>query len=259
MSLVIADRWFSRKRIDDDITLLWEPHVVPLLRCNIWHIKGRDRDLLIDTGLGVCSLREAAKDLFAKDILAIATHTHYDHIGGFHEFESCAVHRCEAHSLVRPEDATLLSSGFSTDELESMVEAGYVFDRDELILALPHQKFDIASFQIKGAKPKWLLEDGDIIDTGDRHFQVMHLPGHSPGSIGLWEESSGTLFSGDAIYDGPLLDNIPGSNIEDYLNTMEALRKLKVSVVHGGHGQSFGRERFLTLIDSFMTRHGQYA
>jgi hypothetical protein len=31
----IADRWFEIRRIDDDITLLWEPHVVPLLRCNI--------------------------------------------------------------------------------------------------------------------------------------------------------------------------------------------------------------------------------
>src|SRR5436309_1538339 len=50
MPLQIADRWFERRRIDDDITLLWEPHVVPLLRCNIWHVRGRDRDLLIDTG-----------------------------------------------------------------------------------------------------------------------------------------------------------------------------------------------------------------
>ena len=32
MSLQIADRWFERRRMDDDIRLLWEPHVVPLLR-----------------------------------------------------------------------------------------------------------------------------------------------------------------------------------------------------------------------------------
>ncbi len=53
MALPIADRWFESKRIDDDITLLWEPHVVPLMRCNIWHVRGRDRDLMIDTGMGV--------------------------------------------------------------------------------------------------------------------------------------------------------------------------------------------------------------
>ncbi len=35
MPYPIASRWFERRRIDDDITLLWEPHVIPLLRCNI--------------------------------------------------------------------------------------------------------------------------------------------------------------------------------------------------------------------------------
>ena len=47
-----------------------------------------------------------------------------------------------------------------------------------------------------------------MVDIGNRHFEVLHLPGHSPGSIGLWEEASGTLFSGDAVYDGPLLDEL---------------------------------------------------
>ena len=60
MVLRIADRWFEWRRIDDAVTLLWEPHVVPLMRCNIWHVRGRDRDLLIDTGMGIASLKEAA-------------------------------------------------------------------------------------------------------------------------------------------------------------------------------------------------------
>ena len=48
MALRIADHWFERKRIDDGLTLLWGPYVDPLLRCNIWHARGRERDLLID-------------------------------------------------------------------------------------------------------------------------------------------------------------------------------------------------------------------
>jgi len=56
--LPIADRWFEISRISDDITLLWEPHVTPLMRCNIWHVRGRDRDLMIDTGMGIVSLRD---------------------------------------------------------------------------------------------------------------------------------------------------------------------------------------------------------
>jgi len=43
------------------------------------------------------------------------------------------------------------------------------------------------------------VRDGDIIDLGDRAFEVLHLPGHSPGSIALFEAATKTLFSGDAI------------------------------------------------------------
>ena len=68
--LPIADRWFELKRISDDITLLWEPHVVPLMRCNIWHVRGRDRDLMIDTGMGIASLRDAAQHLLHAGLCA---------------------------------------------------------------------------------------------------------------------------------------------------------------------------------------------
>ena len=73
-----------------------------------------------------------------------------------------------------------------------------------------------------------VLHDGDAIDLGDRRFEVLHLPGHSPGSIGLWDAATGVLFSGDAVYDGPLLDELDGSDIEAYVTTMHRLRDLPV-------------------------------
>ncbi len=47
----IADTWFQRRRMDDGITWITEPHVHPFIRCNVWHVPGRDRDLLVDTAL----------------------------------------------------------------------------------------------------------------------------------------------------------------------------------------------------------------
>ena len=64
--LKIAERWYERRRISDDITLIWEPHVHSFLRCNIWHVRGRDADLLVDTGLGVVSLKDAIADLIDR-------------------------------------------------------------------------------------------------------------------------------------------------------------------------------------------------
>jgi glyoxylase-like metal-dependent hydrolase (beta-lactamase superfamily II) len=98
------------------------------------------------------------------------------------------------------------------------------------------------------------IQDGDEIDLGDRCFEVIHLPGHSPGSIGLWEQATGTLFSGDAIYDGPLLDELPESSIHDYCQTMERLLGLPVNVVHAGHDPSFGRDRLHELARAYLRR-----
>ncbi len=81
---------------------------------------------------------------------------------------------------------------------------------------------------------------------------MLHLPGHSPGSVGLWERATGVLFSGDAVYDGPLLDELDGSDIDAYSATMRRLRDLPVTVVHGGHEPSFGRERLVEICDSYL-------
>ncbi len=107
---------------------------------------------------------------------------------------------------------------------------------------------------MRPAVPTRLVAEGSIVDTGDRSFEVLHLPGHSPGSIGLWEAATGILFSGDAIYDGPLLDQLARSNIADYIATMHRLRELPVRVVHAGHDPSFGRARLVELVDAYLAR-----
>jgi glyoxylase-like metal-dependent hydrolase (beta-lactamase superfamily II) len=252
MTIEIAQRWFETKRIDDDITLLWEPHVVSLMRCNIWHVRGRDRDLMIDTGMGVASLREAARHLLDKKVTAVATHVHADHVGGHHEFDDCLVHRLEAGGLARAEgDATLLGPAFDARDLGTMNLPGYSA-AGPLITALPHAGYDLAAYRLRPARVTRAVEEGDIVDLGDRRFEVLHLPGHSPGSIGLWESASGILFSGDAIYDGELLDRLHHSDIAAYVRSLRRLRELPVRVVHGGHLPSFGRERMRTLIDDYL-------
>lgn len=252
MVMKIAERWFEIRRVDDDITHIWEPHVDPLIRCNIWHLRGRDRDLLVDTGLGICSLHEAAKHLFEKPVLAVATHTHYDHVGNHHEFAERIVHRAEAGELADPSGFAALLTGRLSPALTTIIrESGYEIGA-QLVTALPRADYDLAAFAVTPAPPTRLVDEGDAVDLGDRHFEVLHLPGHSPGSIGLWEAASGILFSGDAIYDGPLIDQLPDSDIDDYVRTMLRLRELPVTAVHAGHDPSFGRERLIELADAYL-------
>jgi glyoxylase-like metal-dependent hydrolase (beta-lactamase superfamily II) len=254
MQLAIADQWFETKRVDDSITLMWEPHVIPLMRCNIWHLRGRDRDLLIDTGMGIASLRNHMAPLIDKALTAVATHTHADHVGGHCEFEDCAVHRAEVAGLRQPSsESSLVVKEMDGDYIRSLRIAGYEIG-EAYITALPHQGYNLASYRVRPAKVTRVLEEGDIFDLGDRWLEVLHLPGHSPGSIGLWEAASGTLFSGDAIYDGPLLDELGHSDIPTYIRTMRRLRELPVRVVHAGHDPSFGRDRLIELVDAYLAK-----
>lgn len=254
MTIPIADRWFDRKRIDDAITLLWEPHVVPLMQCNIWHVAGRDHDLVIDTGMGVARLTDELADLVDKPVTAVATHAHGDHIGSHHEFDHVAVHRLEAVDLQHPHLQSLDPAIAYGDVGMAMLEAsGYQLTAPYFVTALP-AGMALEDFAQHGAAITRTIDEGDVFDLGDRQFEVLHLPGHSPGSIGLWEAASGTLFSGDAIYDGPLLDEAPDSNIADYCVTMERLLDLPVTVVHGGHDPSFDRDRLHELARAYLDR-----
>ncbi|NIR31426.1 MAG: MBL fold metallo-hydrolase [Gammaproteobacteria bacterium] len=232
-----AQDWYAVETRADGVTHITEPHIHPFYRCNIWHVRGRERDLLIDSGMGVVSLREHIARVRDRPLLALATHTHFDHIGNHHEFAERAVHRAEAGIMAAPtREATLAD----------------VFVSDDIFTLLPPGDYRSEAYAVTPAPATRVLEDGDVVDLGDRHFEVLHLPGHSPGSIALWEAATGILFSGDVVYDGELIDDAYHSVVDDYVASMERVRALPVHVVHGGHFPSFGPERFRVLCDEYI-------
>lgn len=243
MQIATADAWYRTESVGEGVTHIFEPWIDPFYRCNLWHVRGRDRDLLVDSGMGVVSLRRHVALLSGRPVLAVASHTHFDHVGAHHEFEERAVHRAEAHILAAPGRAATLAERYVSDAIFTALPPDYASDR----------------YEVRAAPASRLLEDGERIDLGDRCFEVLHLPGHSPGGIGLWEAGTGMLFSGDTLYDGPLIDDAYHSDLGEYLRSMERLRALPVRVVHGGHFPSFGRARYLELIDAFLRSHGRAA
>jgi glyoxylase-like metal-dependent hydrolase (beta-lactamase superfamily II) len=215
------------------------------LRCNIWHVQGRDSDLLVDSGLGVVPLRDEVRRLSDRPVMAVASHTHFDHIGNHHEFDQRCCHPVEAGVLCAPNAANTV-----WQEYRSMM------GREQPLSALPYAGFDFADYQVLPAPPTRLIEEGDELDLGDRHFKVFHMPGHSPGSVCLYEAATRTLFSGDVLYDGELLDALYHSNREQYRETLARLREIPAEVFHCGHFASFGRQRALQLIDAYLEQRG---
>lgn len=252
MTLPVAETWFTATKIDADTTLILEPHIHVLEQANMFLVEGRDRDMILDTGMGVIPLKPYLDTLRRdpeKQIICVSSHTHIDHIGAVHEFDTRLVHPAEADEMAAPSGLSSLYRKDIPDRLlQTFLAAGYPPIGELLIHALPFDGYDPASYRLHGAPATGLLNDGDIVDLGNHRYRVLHLPGHSPGGIGLFEAETGILFGADAIYDGPLIYDGPGMSIAQYRQTFDRLKSLPVTIVHGGHDPSFGRDRMLEII-----------
>ena len=108
--------WYRIQRLSDDVTLIDEPHIHEFYRCNVWHVWGRDGDMLIDSGMGVVSLREWVPLVTERPLQAVASHTHFDHVGLHHEFPCRLCHAAEAHLLRAPTRENTFADKYVTDE-----------------------------------------------------------------------------------------------------------------------------------------------
>ena len=235
--LPCARIWFETKDMGYGITLIRESFIDPAVACNIWHIRGKKKILLFDSGSGLVSLKKSLPHLFNQPLICVSSHTHFDHVGGSYEFENRWMHGTEAHIITKP-------------TRENTTVEGYMdYTR---FGALPFDEFDPDAYRVKPAPPTGLLKDQDIIDLGDRTLEVLHLPGHSPGTIGMYDAKHEMLFSSDALYDGRLYDDVYHSDIPIFIDTMKRLLTLKVTLVHGGHYDSFDQVRMHDLIHSYI-------
>ncbi|MFK7853577.1 MAG: MBL fold metallo-hydrolase [Granulosicoccus sp.] len=235
-----AKDWYTVTKFSDDIRLISELSITEFYRCNIWHIRGSLSDALVDSGMGVVSLREHVPLVTEKKLIAVASHTHFDHIGCHHEFEHRCVHKAEAQLLANPTRANTLADPYVSDDI---------------FTALPPTPYHSKSYAVKSAPATRILDDGDVIDLGNRQLEVIHTPGHSPGGIALWESATATLFSGDIVYDGPLIEDTYHADADDYYNSMKRLLELPIVTVHGGHFGSYGRERHQEIIRLWLESH----
>lgn len=256
--LPVAADWFSLTWVTGRTAVLTEPHVDELLRANLWYLRGRERDLLVDTGNGVAALAPVLARLARagrpREIVCVCTHAHIDHIGGFHEFERRLLHPAEAGAAARIGELSPLASATWPEALkEDFAESGFP-PPPILVDAVPSVGVDPEAFRIVPAAPTHLVQGGDELDLGERRFTIVDLPGHTPGSIGLIDHEERALLSGDAIYEGGLIDTLPESDVQAYLDTMDRLRRLDVDVVYPGHGLPFGRERLRELAEEYRRR-----
>lgn len=237
--------WFTIDKIDKDTHIISEYRHFEETHCYL--LEGSNSALLIDTGLGIGNISEEVKRLTDKPVAAVATHIHWDHIGGLQYYPEFFAHEAELNWL---------SGEFplSVAAIRSML-----LDRCD-----PPDGFDAGSYKIFEGRPSKALRDGDSIELGGRSISVLHTPGHSPGHMCFFEEDSGYLFTGDLIYKGTLFANYPSTDPQAYLKSLEKVAALPVSRVFPAHHSldtmpeilARMRDAFSRLNDDGLLCHG---
>lgn len=208
--------WFTIDQIDKNTYIISEYRHWEETHCYL--LNGTEHSLLIDTGLGICNIYDEVIKLTDKPIIAVATHIHWDHIGGHNYFSDFYVHR---------EEVSWLNGQFP---LNKKTVREMVVDRCDL-----PKGYNIEQYEIFQGMPTKILEDGDKIDIGGRNIQVLHTPGHSPGHMCFWEGERNYLFTGDLVYKDTLFAYYPSTEPILYLNSLEKIAVLPVLKVFPAH------------------------
>ncbi len=202
-------------KITDHIYFVEAPNKARFPYCHCLLIED-ERRVLMDTACGDENILELSKT--PVDII-VNTHFHEDHILGNYRFPDAEVWM---HSLDAPGARTLPSfleyygfSDFSGDAIGQDFITGI-----DLHPTPVHREF----------------KDGEILDFGHTHLQVIHTPGHTPGHCAFYEEKSGLLFAADIDLSsfGPWYSH-RCSDIDDFITSIRRCAEINPSVVVSCH------------------------
>jgi glyoxylase-like metal-dependent hydrolase (beta-lactamase superfamily II) len=221
--------WFQTREFHAGVWLVAEPSHV-----NSWLVAGRERAVLLDTGLGIAPIRPVVEQLTDRPVSVLNTHAHFDHIGGNREFEEIAIHELGAPALEEEVSPALLADYL--DYTRQLLAAAHEYRRTDRALfhlltpdsnprPLP-EGFELETWRILGSRATQTLRDGEKVDLGGRELTVLHTPGHSPDSICLLDERDGLLFAADTISTGPIYAQLPESDLAAFAASTRRLADL---------------------------------
>ncbi len=181
--------------------------------CNSYLILGNKMEVLIDPGINQ-HFKVLKRDLekIGTDInnlnLIINTHEHVDHFGA---------------NLYLQRRVPILAHRYAATKIISA--------DDEVLLCRAHGE-DPTGYQIN----LW-LENLNVIDMGDWFLKILHTPGHTSGSLCIYEPRQKLLISGDTVFARGTISDISSSgSYGEYINSLARLNTMKIDLLLPGHG-----------------------
>lgn len=181
----------------------------PAGNVSIFLLVGTERALLIDSGYGLLDLPALIREITDKPVVLVNTHGHLDHANGSWQFDSAYLRSEDVEIYQRHADPQFLKESFSNkvyqhQQIESRLQA--------MIAASPAEVL--------------LLDSIEAIDLGDRKITVLHMPGHTRGSVCLLDEKYNAAFTGDNLSRSIWLSLPESLLVAEYKDVLEQLLPL---------------------------------
>jgi len=199
-------------------------------------VTGTRRAMLVDTGMGLGNLAAVVHSLTGLPLTVVNTHGHPDHAGGNGGFEEVWLDP-QDEALMR----TMTADRFRLDDLKR-AHSGDGAEYRRLAKSL----VPVRPYRLRALRP------GQVFDLGGRRFEVLPLPGHTPGSVCLLDPDEKILFTGDSIVATPVWMYLQHStSLGTYLASLKKVRQRQAgfeTLLPGHQPTPLGKDQLENLI-----------
>ncbi len=220
------------------------------VQSGVYLIRGQGENILIDTGNWTTPDHDNGMGAFLIEKLdrekndlryILITHFHYDHTGNASVLKERYGAEIVAHALDRPiiEDPMLVTrpenlARFGITPGEALRDFNLA-EGESLGLSDPEI---VRRHWNRPVEVDLVVEDGDTLDVGGLKLRILHLPGHCPGQIGVYNPASGALYAADIMHYPTPLGPYPIGDAKAHRRSIERCIELKPQLLLEGHGLS---------------------
>ena len=209
---------------------------------NSYIVIGPERSLLIDTGLNIPESKDALDLALSKlnvpwsKVDVFLTHSDLDHAAGLTQIARQTMRVYSGMTDFRQRSTPIMCGEPFFELVERICRdhgTPFEFDRDWWAPMRDRGTDDILVTT---------LHEGDVLDVGDYHFEVIATPGHEPHHLCLFDRASGIFVAGDHVMGDQYPSVVLSSDTDElgmYLASLDKIRDVPAKLVLAGHGNEF--------------------
>ncbi len=198
--------WFEVYKLTDNTYAIYEP--------NQWQeaisylLIGSEKAMLVDTLQGIGDLKAVTDQLTDLPIIVMNTHSHYDHVSSNFQYDTIyGLNKPYTINNAKGKTNAEIDGGMTPETIWKNLPRTFSFDLYE------SKPFEIDHF----------VENGEIIDLGDREIEVIYIPGHTPDSVILVDRKNRMMATGDSFYPAPIYVYSDTSSFQDFFISAQTM------------------------------------